>query len=398
MLRNALQLARLLTSHDWDGIGRADIVIGLRRDGDYDWNKIDDDLADTDRSITVRKTEWKMFPARSTHLFPAAVRIPNVVTEVMLPSDRAYNFLDCDGWILFGAPLQGFAAALRPQAVYCADFIQRYVPEIFHSQDDDQRSRSRTLQMTTMLGWRASRCVFATTPQTRKDAIEYAGIPADRALLVPTLVDPLARDSTAPNSSAASPYILWVTNPSPHKNHTAGVAALEYYYDELGGQLPLTVIGANTDWLDPKSEIDCAGSRAFRRSPTVLRHTHFAGEVSDSEYHRLIRNASIVWHNVIVDNGTFVAFDAARAGRHFVCSDYPQMRYLCARYGLSPIWHPPGDPVATAHALLVAEQQFATGKLPSYQCRDDSRQERVSGYGALLRKLFQVDDVGTARH
>ena len=76
----------------------------------------------------------------------------------------------------------------------------------------------------TFLGWQLARCVFATTPATVQDVIEYSGVEPGRTLLVPTLIDPL---SVAPQpSSTAEAKLLWITNSSPHKNHQTAVASL----------------------------------------------------------------------------------------------------------------------------------------------------------------------------
>ena len=393
MLRNAFALARLLTGHEWRGIGKIDVVIGLRRDGAYDWEKIDRDLVNTQRAITVRKTEWKNWPTESLQLwFRSPAPVPDAVKQVLVPYDRAHNFLDCEAWIIFGGYMLGYLAAPRPCAVYCPDLIQRYVPAIFDSLDGKEQVWLWNTQTITLLAWRNSRCVFATTPQTLRDAVEYAGIPSHKAILVPTLVDALGEEQTSSAPPAALQSIIWVTNPTVHKNHSMAVAAMQIYYEDLGGKLPLVAVGPNTDAFDPQLGIDCAASRAFKRTPSVLRRTRFAGEVSDAEYLKLIGGAGIVWHNVIMDNGSFVAIDAARAGRHFVSSDYPQIRYLCERYGVATTWHPPCDPMAAAQALLHAERELAAGKRPSHHLRDDGEHERVAGYEMLLRKLFEAEN------
>ena len=103
---------------------------------------------------------------------------------------------------------------------------------------------------------------------------------------------------------------------------------------------------------------------------------------------RLISEAAVVWHNVIVDNGTFVAFDAARADRYFVSSDYPQMRYLCEHYGIAALWHPHADPSAAAAALLEAGRRAAAGEKAGHALRQDSKAERDAAYGTLLAMLL----------
>jgi hypothetical protein len=152
------------------------------------------------------------------------------------------------------------------------------------------------------------------------------------------------------------------------------------------------VIGPTSDLLDPRSGSECLGTRAFAAAPEVVRHTSFVGELSDAAYLRAVAGAAVVWHNVIIDNGTFVVFDAARANRHVVSSDYPQIRYLCERYGVAPIWHQPDDSIGAAQALALAESRFRAGDRPRHALRGDTESDRTSAYGAVLRRLFEHAD------
>jgi glycosyltransferase involved in cell wall biosynthesis len=389
MLRNAYTLARLITRHEWAGLGKISVVIGLRREAPYDWVSVESRIRDCGVAVSLRRMEWTAWGVETVRcMFPSLNQIPSVVDEVMLPRDYRHNFLDCDAWIVFGQSIEGYVAPVRPFAVYCADLIQRYVPQIFDSGDPVRHLHVWGRQTQTFLGWRAARCVFATTPQTRRDVISYAGVPSDRALLAPTLIDPLVGAGVAQHFEADQPHIVWVTNNSPHKNQAMAVNAARIYYDELGGDLSLTVVGSDSNLLDPRSGSASIGAVAFERTPGVTRRTDFAGEVSDAVYSRIVQNAAVVWHNVIVDNGTFVAFDAARYNRHMVSSDYPQMRYLCDHYGIVPIWHRADDPRAAAEALLLAEGRFKAGERPLHSLREDTEGERLAGYGAILQVLL----------
>jgi hypothetical protein len=394
MLRNAFALARLIAGHERGGLGRINVVVGLRRDGVYNWLELDAAAQACGGNVSVRRMEWTSWPTDSVRrMFPSLPFVPPAVPEVMLPCDNRHNFLDCDAWIVFGGSLEGYVAPARPYAVYCADLIQRYVPQIFDTTNGREQPELWALQLRTFLGWRAARCVFATTPQTVSDVVGYAGVPSSRTLLAPTLIDPLI-DTIAPTQSVQDqPCILWVTNISPHKNHEAGVGAARIYYVELGGTLPLVVVGVDSERLDPQSGADRAGTRAFRAAPEVVRHTRFAGEVSDAAYMRMVSSCAVVWHNVIADNGTFVVFDAARANRHVVSSDYPQIRYLCDRYGIRPIWHRADDARGAAQALTLAEGRFRAGCSPHHSLRSNTEDDRIDAYGAVLRRLLGDADV-----
>jgi glycosyltransferase involved in cell wall biosynthesis len=390
MVRNAWSLARLIAGEDWPNLGRIEVVLGFREEGNYDWVAFEHESASIGPGVTVRRLSWQRWPASLAHKVMAQQQKPcstAAVDQFSCPRDGGYDFTDCDAWIVFASSVEGHVIPRRPFAVYCADLIQRYVPAIF-SHDPNTWS----WQDETFIGWRWARCVFSTTPQTRLDVITYAGVHPDRALLVPTMVDAMATVA-APRDQTAEPYILWVTNAAPHKNHVAAVKALRAYYGELGGTLPLRICGATSDWLDPAGGRDLPGTKAFAAAPEVVARASFLGEVTDAHYLRLVADAAVVWHNVIVDNGTFVAFDAARAGCTLVSSDYPQMRYHCDRYGVAALFHPSADTSAAARALLQAERNWRAGIPPGHAPREDDPVQRRSAYGEMLNMLF--NDVRT---
>ncbi|MEI9891991.1 MAG: hypothetical protein WDN45_17345 [Caulobacteraceae bacterium] len=91
---------------------------------------------------------------------------------------------------------------------------------------------------------------------------------------------------------------------------------------------------------------------------------------------------------MIIDNGTFVAFDAARAGRHVVSSDYPSMRYLAERYGVDVSWFPASDPAAAARALIDAERKARAGDKPRHRLKADDPAQRAAAYQQLVDRLL----------
>jgi hypothetical protein len=389
MLRNASALAALLAQTQWPSVGRLKVVVGLLRSGPYDWSTLGRQFAALGSNVSLRRMNWESWPVNSiTTMFNTLAPLPDAITHCSVPRDYGYDFLDCDAWIVFGSSLEGFVVPARPLAIYCADMIQRYVPQIYAGTGfEDPWMR----QIATHLGWRSARCVFCTTPHTRTDAVSYAGVRASRALLAPTLAEPIAGGLHPFRPGTSDPYILWITNPSMHKNHQKAMDALRHYYSELGGTLPVVVAGSDSDLLAPDSGAELQSSRSLKAATDVVPHLRFVGEVTNTAYLRLVSEAAVVWHNVIIDNGTFVAFDAARAGRHFVSSDYPQMRYLCERYGIAASWYKAGEPAVAAAALLVAERAAAAGQDPGHNLHQDFPEERRAAYGAMLGRLFGND-------
>jgi glycosyltransferase involved in cell wall biosynthesis len=393
MLRAAASLTAVIARQDgWPGIGKVEVVVGLRFDAEYDWSAVTE-LFLQGGALSVRRIQWaSRTRVEVAQIFGLASDLPLGIKDVSLPRDGALDFFDCDAWIIFATSFEGVTLPARPVAIYCADLIQRYVPELFGQGQHAAMMQER--ERETFLGWQLARCVFATTPATVQDVIEYSGVEPGRTLLVPTLIDPL---SVAPQpSSTAEAKLLWITNSSPHKNHQTAVASLREYYAR-GGTLPVLICGPDSHRLDPRVGGAIRGAADLATMPEVLDRLTFLGEVSDSEYLGLIQNAGVIWHNVVVDNGTFVAFDAARAGRIFVSSDYPQMRYLCERYGVDAMFHSHSDPIDTARVLLNAENHFRSGRKPSHDLHSDPDCARIRAYGALLGRLLRTEPSGNSK-
>jgi glycosyltransferase involved in cell wall biosynthesis len=89
--------------------------------------------------------------------------------------------------------------------------------------------------------------------------------------------------------------------------------------------------------------------------PEVRRRIRFLGAVPDDAYARVLRSARFLAHNVIADNGTFSAVEAALLGTPSVSSDYPQMREIDEACGLGLRFFDPFDERATAEALRAGE-------------------------------------------
>ncbi|WP_237214351.1 glycosyltransferase family protein [Falsiroseomonas oryziterrae] len=383
MLRNAMLLASLYAGRSWPGVGSVEVVIGLLDVDVYDWAELRRACRRIGPQVSVRPFRWRRLETGSARVvFPAAPL--SDAASVVVPVDGARAFRDADAWIVMASHTSGAVAWLRPSAVFCADLLPRRVPAAFGG---PQGLGDRAALAETMVGWRDAACVFATTPMTLSDVVSYAGVPPERAVLVPlqTEADALA-NMPAATGGPSEPGLLWVTNAAPHKNHVQAVAALRAYLT-AGGGLDVTVCGVDGHLLDPRSGSRHAGALAFAAAPEVLARTAFLNEPGDAEFHRLMAARGVVWHNAVADNGSFVAFDAARAGAHLVSSDYPPMRYLCEQHGIATLFHPPADPDVAAQALLEAERRVRARVPPAHKLREPTAAELEAGYGDVLRRL-----------
>jgi glycosyltransferase involved in cell wall biosynthesis len=382
MERNAWALAEILSGLKAPDGRPIDVLLGLHADGGYDWAALKARAEGLLGQVSVRPLRWTQ---RSGSVGPAMFGdlVPEGVGAMGLPVDGLYGFQDTDAWIVFSTTYEGFVPALRPLAVYAADHVHRYVPlpaqmltqDLIDANDD------------TLRYWRESRCVFSTTPGTVSDTVSFAGVSAARARLMPNLVDPVAGVAARPPRPPGN-YILWVTNTSPHKNHAKALEALKIYWTQLGGSLDVVICGSYTDTLKPGSGAKHDLTQGLEKGMGWASRVRFAGHIDDDLYFDLVSGSAFVWHNVIIDNGTFVAFDAARAGRFLVSSDYPAMRYLANHYGFEASWFPASDPMAAAQALIQAERKVSAGLTPNHQLQADDPDERAKAYQDLADILL----------
>ncbi len=266
MLRNAHILARLLTTHSWPQIGRVDVVLGLPDSGGYDVAAERSAVRAISDAVSVRMFRWASFDRGAAQLLFPPHTLPDGSGQVAVPDDGFRQFRDVDGWIYFSNHSCGAVAWLRPTAVFCADLLPRRVGGVVAAPVGDVAMAALA---DTMIAWRAARCVFATTPQTRDDAISYAGVHPDRSLLVPLQTEAVGNAVAAepPGRVGSSPGVVWVTNLALHKNHRNSVLGMAAYI-AAGGALGLTVCGTDTAALDPSLHAEhraLAPSRPRRR-------------------------------------------------------------------------------------------------------------------------------------
>jgi len=382
MLRMAWMFARLFTTHGLDGVGALRVMIGLPDDGSYDWPALRQQCRQIGQDVSVRPFRWRSLdPSAAALLFPDAT-VPADLAQAWIPDDGARAFCDADAWFFMGSHRSASVVWLRPTAVYCADLLPRRVRTAFGGK---AFAGDRSQLAETIIAWRRATCVFATTPSSRDDAVTYAGIAPDRALLTPLQTERIVEPSD-PALRGSDPAILWVTNNASHKNHRAAIAALRKYV-ACGGTLPVKVSGFLTHQLDPANGVDHEGARAFAAAPEVLERTKFLGEPPNQTFAAIMAASGIVWHNVQTDNGTLTSFDAAHAGAHFVSSDYPPQRYTCERHGIEAIWHPASDPDAAAAALLEAERRLLAGRSPRHDLRETTDEELLRAYAPIVARL-----------
>ncbi|MDG4854512.1 MULTISPECIES: glycosytransferase [unclassified Mesorhizobium] len=346
------------------------LTVGAERNNDkvevvfaHPDDKVYSDLDFSDlkeRNIKTRAYNWRLISRTELSRIQKLIGYNNRPKEqaYWLPVDDATDLLDCDFWILSTNSIAWPLAPLRPYCVFAQDFLQRYVPESMG--DHYENGAIQTARHAT--------AVFASTPHTLEDVVQYVGVPRARTALAPMVADFSKLHGRSPADREQAPYMIWTTNAAPHKNHIMTLEALQHYYTSLEGKLDCYVTGVNTYQLSPKFQDSGDGSaitkypesvRSFlRASPTLRRHVKFLGDLPEDRYVSVLSGARFLLHNVIMDNGTFSVAEAAYVGTPSLSSDYPPMRYLAERFNLKPDFFDPRNPIELAQRMKVMEERW----------------------------------------
>lgn len=329
---------------------------------------VDKEFADLkEMGIQVRETEWKLFPNKQLQIMQlfSGQKKPLPFENYLLPTDGINNFNDCDFWLIISDRLSAPLAPFKPYGIMVYDYIQRYVPDIIPAEYDDERIFSNS---------RNANYVFTTTPATREDAIQFAGLKAHQVYMLPMEFKLPAIENPAAIAKAENKedYFIWTTNSTCHKNHAVAIEALDIYYNELDGQFDVIMTGVNTELFDLSRPF--AGNQyvheirnLIEKSSAVKKHLKVKGNLSPRDYATTLLAARFLWHPAIVDNGTYSVIEAAYYGIPSVSSNYPQMQFINDRFNLNLEFFDSGNPTEMALALkkLELNHQQKSTLLPS---------------------------------
>jgi glycosyltransferase involved in cell wall biosynthesis len=335
--------------------------------------------------IEVREFKWKPVTDKEVEManFNQGRTIDLPFNSYFMPDDGIDNCADSDLWFLVSDRMEMPLAPIRPYVVFATDYIQRYVPEIFSEAPFD-------VDLPFLQTAREANAVLTTTPHTRSDAISYAGVPAGKVHLAPMDFDPAPFPDADDSGVVHGQYIVWPTNTTKHKNHLRALDALKQYYGKLEGKLTIKIVGPNSHWMDPNSDLPegmdknayLASMRSKVRSSAVLtQNIEFCGEISDEEYARAVIGARFLWHPTIIDNGTFAVAEAAWLGCPSLASGYPQMRYIGERFNIPMQFFNAMSVEEMAKALKIMESNAESlrKRLPD---RDDLKKHSWQNYAA----------------
>jgi glycosyltransferase involved in cell wall biosynthesis len=313
--------------------------------------------------------------------------LPLITPARTLPFGDTGPIGEVDAFILLSALyFEGAFVSRKPYAVYVADMIQRYVPEIYSDSGSNYQAPPWKMDRNQRAAIKEAACVFATTEQTMSDVLHYGGVDPARTMLFPMFAMDIAdrqsgeglaspkqsagfelKDLVSKETFTASPggYFLWVTNAAAHKNHVNAFRALRHYYEALGGQLDCLICGPVTDMLIPgrlKGPYHAQIYKELREWKGYNEHVKVLGYLPDQAYLSLLRNAKFLWHNVIYDNGTFSIIEAASLGTPVLSSAYPQIEFIDEAFKVGSTFFDARDPIDAAMKIQTMESQAKRGR------------------------------------
>lgn len=301
--------------------------------------------------------------------------------EYQIPDDSIKQFLDCDLWVIISDRLERPLLPLRPYVLMIYDYLQRYVKFL-----------SPEINQTFLRAAQTAERVFTTTEFTRRDAIQFAGLPQRKVKCLPMLAQIFPRSSPHRTDEVTSAYFIWTTNLALHKNHLNAFKALERYYTEFDGQLECRITGVGTQNLLNSSLPHLAPLKdIYNAIGMINRRVKILGELPDQTYRQTLQEAEFLWHAGAIDNGTFGVVEAASCGVPSLSSDYPAMREIDEQFQINLSWmnqYDPGDMARQlkwmeVHACELRKKLSVRDMLPKQSI------EQLSGvYWAAVRECL----------
>jgi glycosyltransferase involved in cell wall biosynthesis len=281
--------------------------------------------------------------------------------EFCFMSGATQAAFDADAWFSL---VDRFPLALlpaRPLGILVHDVIQRIHPEIFDM--EFFRSMSAGIIPTA----RSADAIVAMTPQTRDDVIAAYGVDPARVRLIPVACNPewhFSQTTPRPVHRIREPFILNVTNCSPHKGADVILRAYALLKHRLGSATPLLVLcGFMTEGFSQTQE-------KFKGLPweTIQRlvldldlvesqDVVFLGTVNDDQLHYLYQHCRVVVNAARYDNGCLCLAEGAYFGRPAISSRYAAAEFHAQRFGYPARFFPIGDAEALAESLVSAIQE-----------------------------------------
>jgi len=308
----------------------------------------EDEFTDLSPEIKHRAFRWVILSGREAFraMIYSGLKAFSDKELYQIFDDGVQNFTDCDLWVIVSDRLEYPLLPIRPYVLMVYDYLQRYVNFL------EPESNLRFLGNA-----HRAKSIFVTTEFTKQDAIQFAGLPANKVIKVPMLVPVFIPSNLGQDSQDKQPYFLWTTNLATHKNHLHAIKALQIYYEDLGGKLLCYISGVGTSDLF-KADFSHLNQvqNIFATSKSLKSKIKLLGNLSSKQYREKLAGSKFVWHPAQIDNGTFSVIEAAFFGVASLSSDYPAMREIDAQFQLNLLWMNYSNPEDMALKLLIMER------------------------------------------
>lgn len=373
----AASLARSLETLTAPDGSKVEVIIGLPVASGEVWRNQEAALLRQAPFVTVRHLTWeRVQTAVIERMYPDRQIDFTGVEEAVIPRDWGWNFMDCDGWIIFGDCGQGATPPLRPTAVLVRDLAARYVPQAF-AQNIHDVFWARQLEALRM--WRQALAVCVSDDATRSDAAGYGGIRADRLVKTPRLLPP---ENSAPETPRKPREftLVWMPRMNPGHNIEAALEGLRKFLAGRASPARIIIAGDDARRFDPEE-----GDPAMAPLPAQLKRLaatlEYEACLSEDDLWDVLANADAIWSSALADGENEGLAWAARAGLPFVGMRYPQNETMAIELGVNAIFHDGPGSSAIAHAL-TAQSLSATRSKPS-RCGDEA-----GGWSEVVERLW----------
>jgi glycosyltransferase involved in cell wall biosynthesis len=379
-LRGAKLLAQSIAVGSMQRGESVDVVLGYLAESTDDAKF---EFSEFDKSVKTRVYQWSFLNTDEAcrAMAYAGLEFTPSAETYQIPNDGMNQFLDCDLWIFISDRLEHAILPIRPYVCMVYDYLQRFESILSPYFSDRILNAAYNSQQ-----------IFVTTDFTKKQAINYAGIPAEKVLLLPMLVPEFHVDNQEDRDRENPNYFVWTTNLAPHKNHQKAFEALRIYYESLDGKLSCHVTGFSTalllktDFPHLKPLNNLWSSSQHLRSKVKLLN-----ELPDLIFQKKLFGSAFLWHPARMDNGTFSVIEAAYLRVPSLSSDYPAMREIDEQFSLNLAWMDPYDSQTMALQLKRMEEQYndRREKLPNKdQLKEQSLESLSSTCWDVIRQCL----------
>jgi glycosyltransferase involved in cell wall biosynthesis len=266
--------------------------------------------------------------------------------------------LDRDALFFLTFSFPARLAPVRPYGVLVLDMVLFQLADRF---PESVRAQCRDAIGPT---FQNAELLITTSDATRTLVREYCDVDERRLVVAPLGCETYRRLVEHPPAvvdGLERPFLLNITNYSPHKGARTVVEAYIDLRRRLGEDCPMLVFaGCLTETFLPSqapapSEYVAGIRRLIAEAGLIAgRDIVCLGMISDEQAAWLYGNCAVVLNAALADNGTYCLIEGRYFGRPIVTSDYPAVRWLCERFRLPAHYFPVGDPAALADRIVAA--------------------------------------------